>query len=160
LSSVFILPTSSISTLSSSKYTLDILLFPFLKLDLYIKPYIDSDVYGMLVVKWWNQNKNTWHVGVEVYYLFILFIFQKSIGESGFVDQSTNERHFIFIFIIIWTCMNLSLVELYLKFMTVIYFVLFYLNLWLNICFLNNFVNTRITNTRRIWIRNIYLSCR
>jgi len=68
-------------------------------------------------------------VGVEVYYLFILFIFQKSIGESGFVDQSTNERHFIFIFIIIWTCMNLSLVELYLKFMTVIYFVLFYLNL-------------------------------
>jgi len=27
--------------------------------------------------------------------------------------------------------------------MTVIYFILFYLNLWLNIYFLNNFVNTR-----------------
>jgi len=26
---------------------------------MYIKPYIDNDVYGMLVVKWWNQNKNT-----------------------------------------------------------------------------------------------------
>jgi len=39
--------------------------------------------------------------------------------------------------------MNLSLFELYLKFMTVMYFILFYLNLWLNIYFLNNFVNTR-----------------
>jgi len=29
-------------------------------------------------------------MAVEVYYLFILFIFQESIGESGFVDQSTN----------------------------------------------------------------------
>jgi len=29
-------------------------------------------------------------VAVEVYYLFILFIFQESIGESGLVDQSTN----------------------------------------------------------------------
>jgi len=37
-----------------------------------------------------NQNKNTWCVAVEVYYLFILFIFQKSIGESGLVDQNTN----------------------------------------------------------------------
>jgi len=44
---------------------------------------------------------------------------------------------------IIWTCMNLSLFELYLKFMTMMYFILFYLNLWLNIYFLNNFVNTR-----------------
>jgi len=26
-------------------------------------------------------------VVVEIYYLFILFIFQKSIGESGLVDQ-------------------------------------------------------------------------
>jgi len=26
----------------------------------------------------------------EVYYLFILFIFQKSIGGSEFVDQNTN----------------------------------------------------------------------
>jgi len=25
-----------------------------------------------------NQNKNTWHVAIEVYYLFILFIFQES----------------------------------------------------------------------------------
>jgi len=29
-------------------------------------------------------------VTIEVYYLFILFIFQESIRESGFVDQSTN----------------------------------------------------------------------
>jgi len=28
------------------------------------------------------------------------------------------------------------------KIMTVMYFILFYLNLWLNICLLNNFVNT------------------
>jgi len=34
-------------------------------------------------------------------------------------------RHFIFIFIIIWTCMDLSLFELYLKLMTVMYFILF-----------------------------------
>jgi len=39
--------------------------------------------------------------------------------------------------------MDLSLFELYLKFMTVMYFILFYLNLLLNIDFLNNFVNTR-----------------
>jgi len=39
--------------------------------------------------------------------------------------------------------MNLSLFELYLKFMKVMYFILFYLNFWLNIYFLNNFVNTR-----------------
>ena len=52
---------------------------------------------------------------------------------------------FIFTFTIIWT-INLSLFELYLNYMTVmhfIYFILFYLNLWLNICFLNNFANTR-----------------
>jgi len=30
---------------------------------------------------------------------------------------------------------NLSLFEVYLKFMTVMYFILFYLNLWLNIFF-------------------------
>jgi len=35
--------------------------------------------------------------------------------------------------------MNLSLFELYLKFITVMYFILFYLNLWLNIYCLNNF---------------------
>jgi len=64
--------------------------FLFLKLGIYSKPYIDNYVYGMLVVKWWNQNKNTWHVAIEVYYLFILFILQESIGESEFVDQSTN----------------------------------------------------------------------
>jgi len=29
-------------------------------------------------------------VAVEVYYLFIVFIFQESIRESGLVDQSTN----------------------------------------------------------------------
>jgi len=29
-------------------------------------------------------------VAVEVYYLFILFIFQESIGESELVDQSSN----------------------------------------------------------------------
>jgi len=29
-------------------------------------------------------------VTIEVYYLLILFIFQESIGESEFVDQSTN----------------------------------------------------------------------
>jgi len=29
-------------------------------------------------------------VAIEVYYLFILFILQESIGESEFVDQSTN----------------------------------------------------------------------
>jgi len=45
--------------------------FLSLKLGIYIKPYIDNDVYGMLVAKWWNQNKNTWHVAIEVYYLFI-----------------------------------------------------------------------------------------
>ena len=39
--------------------------------------------------------------------------------------------------------MDLSLFELYLKFMTMMYFILFYLNLWINIYFLNNFVNTR-----------------
>ena len=50
---------------------------------------------------------------------------------------------YIYIFMIIWTCMNLSLFQLYLKFMTMMYFILFYLNLWLNIYFLNNFVNTR-----------------
>jgi len=61
-----------------------------LKLDIYIKLYIDNDVYDMLVVKWWNKNKNTWYVTIEVYYLLILFIFQESIGESEFVDQSTN----------------------------------------------------------------------
>jgi len=38
--------------------------------------------------------------------------------------------------------MNLILFELYFKFMTMMYFILFYLNLGLNICFLNNFVNT------------------
>jgi len=27
---------------------------------------------------------------IEVYYLLILFIFQKPIGESEFVDQNTN----------------------------------------------------------------------
>jgi len=27
---------------------------------------------------------------IEVYYLFILFIFHESIKENGFVDQSTN----------------------------------------------------------------------
>jgi len=30
---------------------------------------------------------------------------------------------------IIWICMHLSLFEIYLKFMTVMYFILFYLNL-------------------------------
>jgi len=39
------------------------------------------------------------------------------------------ECHLIFIFMIIWTCMNLSLLELYLRFMIVMYFILFYLNL-------------------------------
>jgi len=29
-------------------------------------------------------------VAIEVYYLFILFIFQESIEESEFVDQNTN----------------------------------------------------------------------
>jgi len=29
-------------------------------------------------------------VTVEVYYMFILFTFQKSIGESGLVNQITN----------------------------------------------------------------------
>jgi len=58
-----------------------------LKLGRYIKPYIDNDVYYMLIVKWWNQNKNTWHVAIEVYYLFIL---QESIRESELVNQSTN----------------------------------------------------------------------
>jgi len=63
--------------------------------------------------------------------LFILFIFQEPIRESEFVDQSTKknfhcvERHFIFTFTIIWTCINLSLFVLYLKFMTVMYFILF-----------------------------------
>jgi len=32
---------------------------------------------------------------------------------------------YIYIFMIIWTCMNLSLFELYLKFMIVMYFILF-----------------------------------
>jgi len=36
-----------------------------------------------------NQNKNTWHVAVEVYYL-IIFQESESIVESGFVDQNTN----------------------------------------------------------------------
>jgi len=49
----------------------------------------------MLVVKWWNQNKNTWYLVIEVYYLFILFIFQESIRGSEFIDQSTNQRIFI-----------------------------------------------------------------
>jgi len=35
----------------------------------------------------------------------------------------------MFTFIIIWTFMNLSLFELYLKFMIIMYFILFYLNL-------------------------------
>jgi len=39
------------------------------------------------------------------------------------------ECHLIFIFMIIWTCMDLNLFELYLKFMTMMYFILFYLNL-------------------------------
>jgi len=30
------------------------------------------------------------HVAVEVYYLFVLFIFQESIGESGLVNQNIN----------------------------------------------------------------------
>jgi len=29
-------------------------------------------------------------VAIEVYYLFILFVFQRSIRESGLVDQRTN----------------------------------------------------------------------
>jgi len=29
-------------------------------------------------------------MAIEVYYLFILFIFQESIGESEFVGQNTN----------------------------------------------------------------------
>jgi len=29
-------------------------------------------------------------VTIEVYYLFILFIFQESIGKIEFVDQNTN----------------------------------------------------------------------
>jgi len=37
-----------------------------------------------------NQNKNTWHVSIEVYYLFILFIFQESIQESRLFYQSIN----------------------------------------------------------------------
>jgi len=60
----------------------------------------------------------------------------------------------ILIFIIIWTCMDLSLFELYLKFMTVMYFILFYLNLLLNVYFLNNFVNTRDTHGYREYEEN------
>jgi len=36
--------------------------------------------------------------------------------------------------------MDLNLFELYFKLMTAMYFILFYLNLWLNIYLLNNFV--------------------
>jgi len=78
-------------------------------------------------------------VAVEVYYLFILFIFQESIEE--------NERHFIFIFITIWTCMNLNLFELYLKFMIVMYFIILF-EFMIKYFFLNNFVNTH----RYLWI--------
>jgi len=50
--------------------------------------------------------------------------------------------------------MDLSLFELYLKFMTVMYFILFYLNLLLNVYFLNNFVNTRDTHGYREYEEN------
>jgi len=90
----------------------------------------------MFVVKWWNQNKNIWHVAVGVYYLII---FRNQSEKVSLLIKTI----IIFIFIIIWTCMDLSLFEIYLKFMTMMYFILFYLNLWLNIYFLNNFVNTR-----------------
>jgi len=54
-------------------------LLPYIPLDILLSPLLfeigHSDVYSMLVVKWWNHNKNTWHVSVEVYYLFIFFLF-------------------------------------------------------------------------------------
>ena len=90
----------------------------------------------MFVVKWWNQNKNIWHVAVGVYYLII---FRNQSEKVSLLIKTI----IIFIFIIIWTCMDLSLFEIYLKFMTMMYSILFYLNLWLNIYSLNNFVNTR-----------------
>ena len=88
---------------------------------------------------------NTWQLSFIIC-LFCLFFRNQSEKVSLLIKALINKfslcwTSFIFIFIIIWTCMNLSLFELYLKFMTVIYFILFYLNLWLNICFLNNFVN-------------------
>jgi len=58
-------------------------------------------------------------------------------------EFSLDWTSFYIYFSIIWTCINLSLFELYLKLMTVMYFILFYLNLWLNIYLLNNFVNIR-----------------
>jgi len=48
---------------------------------------------------------------------------------SLLIKALIKERHFIFIFIIILTCMNLILFELYLKLMTLMFFILFYLNL-------------------------------
>jgi len=74
-------------------------------------------------------------VAIEVYYFLILFIFQEPIRESEFVylcllkNFHCIECHFIFTFTIIWICINLSLFELYSKFMTLMYFILFYLNL-------------------------------
>ena len=80
--------------------------------------------------------------------LFCLFFRNQSEEVNLLIKALIKEfslcwtRHFIFTIIIIWICMNLNWFELYLKFMTVMYFILFYFNLWLNICFLNNFVNT------------------
>jgi len=53
--------------------------FPSLKLGIYIKPYIDSDVYGMLVVKWWNQKLRilgTWQLR------FIIWLFFRNQSEK------------------------------------------------------------------------------
>ena len=81
----------------------------------------------------------------------LLFYYFSGINQRKWICWSKHwlnnfhcvECHFIFTCTIIWTCINLSLFKLHLKFMIVMYFILFYLNLWLNICFLNNFANTR-----------------
>jgi len=63
----------------------------------------------------------TWQLG------FIIWLFFRNQSEKVNLLIKTL---IIFIFIIIWTCMDLSLFELDLKFMIVMYFILFYLNLW------------------------------
>jgi len=116
--------------------------FLYLKLGIYIKSDIDNNVYGILVVKWWNQNKNIWHVAIEIYYLFFILFFRNQLEKVDFLIKTLMKE-----FSLCWTSFYiyfynyLNLYELefiwtLFKILTIMYFILFYLNLWLNIYFL------------------------
>jgi len=74
----------------------------------------------------------TWQLRFIICLLCLFFRNQpKKVGLSKHKLKNFHcvECHFIFTFKIIWICTNLSLFEFYLKFMTLMYFILFYLNL-------------------------------